>query len=75
MMRLGIRDLLRTQTERFRKYSGHDVPAPKLVRVFFIEFWSILTLPPETSPSRMLVNSAWTHSGKGKNHGQETARR
>ncbi|MDP5878252.1 MAG: hypothetical protein QF425_11435, partial [Dehalococcoidia bacterium] len=25
-----------------------------------------LTLPPGTSPYRMLVNSAWTHSGKGK---------
>jgi len=25
-----------------------------------------VTLPPETSPCRMLVNSAWTHSGKGK---------
>lgn len=35
----------------------------------------MLTLPPETSPCRMLVNSSWTHSGKGKDHGQETARR
>ena len=34
-----------------------------------------VTLPPETSPCRMLVNSAWTHSGKGKDHGQETAGR
>ncbi len=25
-----------------------------------------MTLPPGTSPYRMLVNSAWTHSGKGK---------
>ena len=34
-----------------------------------------LALPPETRPCRMSVNSSWTHSGNGKDHGQETAGR